>query len=182
MGNANLSRPFQGLAMRLVHFSKEPLGEIVSVPEQVPGMKPRGLWVSDETGGGWSKWCESEQFQLDRLALAHEVKLAPQANILFLRDAEAIDVFTLGYRSDILDKHGPPIKSVKVGDKEFKFENNIFIDWATVAKKYQGIIITPYIYERRLSIFHDCPDTSWYYGWDCASGCIWDATAIESVA
>jgi hypothetical protein len=23
--------------------------------------------------------------------------------------------------------------------------------------------------------------TSWYYGWDCASGCIWDVDAIERV-
>jgi hypothetical protein len=22
----------------------------------------------------------------------------------------------------------------------------------------------------------------WYYGWDCASGCIWDSAAVERVA
>ena len=24
-------------------------------------------------------------------------------------------------------------------------------------------------------------ETRWYYGWDCASGCVWDASAVQSV-
>lgn len=49
------------------------------------------------------------------------------------------------------------------------------IDWDAVAGTYQGIIITPYIWERRLG------DSAWYYSWDCASGCIWDPAAIGSL-
>ncbi len=45
-----------------------------------------------------------------------------------------------------------------------------------VAKLYQGIIIAPYCYSIRLD--NDC---FWYYPWDCASGCIWDATAIAAL-
>jgi hypothetical protein len=51
-----------------------------------------------------------------------------------------------------------------------------YIDWSKVAAKHQGIIIAPYCYARRLT-YH----TAWYYGWDCASGCIWDLKAIQSV-
>ena len=50
------------------------------------------------------------------------------------------------------------------------------IDWNRVAKKYQGIIITPYIWERRLTT-----TCTWYYGWDVASGCIWDNKAIKEI-
>jgi hypothetical protein len=49
------------------------------------------------------------------------------------------------------------------------------IDWQRVAEQHQGIIITPYQWECRYSI-------DWYYIWDCASGCIWDPDAIESIA
>lgn len=42
------------------------------------------------------------------------------------------------------------------------------IDWKAVAKEYDGIEIDPYQYERRFS-----EGFLWYYGWDCASGCVW---------
>lgn len=41
-------------------------------------------------------------------------------------------------------------------------------------REYAGIIITPYQWARRLEL-------SWYYNWDCASGCIWDVSAILGV-
>ena len=50
------------------------------------------------------------------------------------------------------------------------------IQWDRVAERYQGIVITPYIWSRRLE-----PETHWYYPWDCASGCIWDGEAVESI-
>jgi len=52
------------------------------------------------------------------------------------------------------------------------------INWPAVAEKYDGIIIAPYIWQRRLS---DNPDHFWYYGWDCASGCIWNTEVIEEI-
>lgn len=36
--------------------------------------------------------------------------------------------------------------------------------------------ITPYCWPARMD-----PDLIWYYGWDCASGCIWDASTIHQV-
>ena len=45
--------------------------------------------------------------------------------------------------------------------------------WPGVAAEgWAGIEIAPYIWARRL----DGP-ARWYYGWDAASGCIWDPTA-----
>lgn len=46
------------------------------------------------------------------------------------------------------------------------------IDWSAVAAQYGGILIAPYQWKRRLEL-------TWYYGWDCASGCAWDLSLIE---
>ena len=51
-------------------------------------------------------------------------------------------------------------------------------NWAPTAAQYAGVIIAPYQWERRL----DGDASDWYYGWDCASGCIWNADAIASIA
>ncbi len=48
--------------------------------------------------------------------------------------------------------------------------------WSGLAKDYAGIIIAPYLYQRRLD-----GNANWYYGYDCACGCIWDAGAIAEV-
>ena len=48
------------------------------------------------------------------------------------------------------------------------------MDWGYLATQYQGLIIAPYLWDLRLF------GPAWYYGWDCASGCIWDLTAVES--
>lgn len=46
-----------------------------------------------------------------------------------------------------------------------------YIDWPKVRANYAGIVISPYRYDAR---------NVWYYGWDVASGCIWDISAISS--
>jgi len=47
------------------------------------------------------------------------------------------------------------------------------IQWQKVAEKYSGIILSPY----QRHHWHD-----WYSTWDCSSGCIWDAQAIEEIS
>lgn len=120
--------------------------------------KPLGLWVSDESGDdGWKNWCESEGFRPERLELAIEVKLKENSRILHIKSVSEIDDFHNTYSTG----------------EGF----NIGIDWVKVAKQYQGIVISPYQYRRRL----DGDVRRWYYGWDCASGCIWDLKAIKTL-
>lgn len=145
----------------LTHYSREPLTAIQSRGQRPePNDKPRGLWVSvDEGGEGWKDWCEVEGYRLHRLACVHDVMLASDVRILHLSNVDDIDVFTAAYHAPI----APGIASR-------------LINWSAVADKYQGIIIAPYIWERRVDDL-----TFWYRGWDCASGCLWDAAAIESI-
>ena len=47
-------------------------------------------------------------------------------------------------------------------------------NWDDVVRQYDGLIIAPYQWAKRC-------DYSWYYGWDCASGVIWNLRAVASV-
>ncbi len=148
--------------MRLVHYSDRPIGSPRLTPRHILGFKPDGLWVSDDDDEmTWPAWCWQEQFRLHKLACAHAVALAAGARILHLSSARDIDSFTDAFS---VDRHPGILWS------------RLFIDWDAVAARWQGIIISPYIWERRLG-----DGAEWYYAWDCASGCIWDLAAIESV-
>lgn len=150
--------------LKLRHYSDAPIGPILSVGQHnvtnlmFPYAKPRGLWFSVEGEDDWKSWCLSEGFCLDRLTHVHEVVLDQSANILRLMSPDDIDWF--GRRYGAPGRRG--------------YEHGI--DWGRVADAWQGIIIAPYVWERRLA-----RNASWYYGWDCASGCVWDATAVTSV-
>lgn len=148
----------------LVHYSKEPLRKIRSA-EQDNGFphKPRGLWFSVEDGFGWKEWCEAEEFAQDCFVHAHRIKIADKAKILHLKSADEIRTFTKNYegKSEVFSKL-----------PSFFIE----IDWRRVAEEYQGIVIAPYQWDCRLDM-----SCTWYYAWDCSSGCIWDAAAISEV-
>ena len=142
--------------MRLLHYSREPFifdpgAEYV----QHTLDKPVGLWLSVEGEHDWAWWATEEAGWTDRLTHASEVVLEPDAKILRLASASDIDWLTREYAAP-----GP----------------YSYIDWQRVAATYQGIIIAPYIWQRRLD-----QTSRWYYTWDCASGCIWDASAVAAV-
>lgn len=151
-------------AMQLSHFTNAPIAVVRSV-EQDPTdacltfAKPRGLWVSVDGEYDWPSWCESSDFGIG--SRRYRVSLAEQANILLLSTSAAPLNFTreFGVRS------------------EFAAFVDYAIDWCAVAARYEGIIIAPYHWSHRLS-----DSARWYYGWDCASGCIWNGAAVASVA
>ncbi len=149
------------MSEQLVHYSANPLGELYSVDPAKKGRgwyKPNGLWVSvDGNGDGWKEWCVGEDFNTKNLAIAHLIELAKDANILRLTSDADLFSFTKEYQI--------------LGERRY----DIKINWVRIGQEYQGIIIAPYCWECRLD-----DRTFWYYGWDCASGCIWDAKAIAS--
>lgn len=162
--------------MKLVHYSASPLWPIAlteriqQLGDDTDFMKPRGLWVSDDDcEDNWRTWCIAEDFHLECLNYAHDVELNPDADGLILRSAEDIDAFTDEYHFWPYPELAPP-----------HYRSRMWIDWPRVRERYAGLIITPYIWSRRLSL-GDTPDAMWYYGWDCASGCIWDTKAIASI-
>lgn len=143
------------------HYSNKPVPALKSVKQLPdPDMKPQGFWVSVEDGDGWETWCRGEDFGLDRLSHVHEIEFADDANILVIPTVWELDQFHDEYR-DLLHTKASDFRAIK---------------WAQVADEYHGIIIAPYQWARRL----DGP-ARWYYGWDCSSGCIWNADAIADI-
>lgn len=155
--------------MRLIHYCAEPF-ELEPRPynqfDRIWQAKPVGLWISVESAefGGynynWRKWCEAEEFNLEKLACAYEIELKEDANILHLKTCNEIFEFTGKY---------------KASTRGFDCEHDTYqIRWDEVKKLHQGVIIAPYQWDCRLAL-----ESSWYYGWDCSSGCIWDLTCIK---
>jgi hypothetical protein len=167
---------------RLIHYSNEYITEVRSV-EQAPLEKasrvdkPKGLWVSAEGDDDWPSWCRSEDFRLAGLSHPTQVILRPSARILRINGAEDLLKFHEAYSTvppwakkitpEMLDNL--PYKNLPAPD--FR---GYAVRWLDLAQEYQGIIIAPYVWSQRLRL-------SWYYGWDCASGCIWDSNAVADL-
>jgi hypothetical protein len=154
--------------MQLIHYTKEKFSlehREYDQEELSWQAKPNGLWVSVEGDYDWKWWCESEDFKVEDLAISYEVILKEKAKILYLWNSKEICDLSNNY---------PYLKSQWDDPVGREVCRTYEIDWKKVKSQYQGIIIPNYIWECRLSQL-----SCWYYGWDCASGCIWDLTCIE---
>jgi hypothetical protein len=65
-----------------------------------------------------------------------------------------------------------PKKILEFG-REYRIGESI--DWPRLAKTHDGIEISPYQWSLRLNLL-------WYYGWDVASGCIWNTEKLQIIA
>ena len=144
--------------MKYIHYSKDPAIYLPNHAQPINSLKPRGLWFSVEgkNSFGWKKWCEAEKFELENLHYEVEIVFHDNANILFIKTEEGILDFDKKFGILI----HPAYQSC---------------DWVAVAQKYSGLVIAPYQWGSRFNLL-------WYYGWDCASGCVWDMKAIQKVS
>jgi hypothetical protein len=126
-----------------------------------PFEKPKGLWLSVDGENDWPSWCRAESFSVESLERRFRIDLRDAESLLWITTADELLDFTKRYS-----------KSIDLGSSL----NWCYIDWRTVACNYPGMVIAPYQWPLR----HD-PRTHWYYGWDCASGCIWDAEVVAHI-
>lgn len=112
------------------------------------GKPAHAFWY--EVDDDWKRWCRDERFGIGFYVHEFVVELG-KTRMLVLDCAADLDEFTERYR--------------RVGHRDRDFDE---MDWERVGADYDGIEIAPYQWSRRLS-----HHTSWYYGWDCASGAIW---------
>lgn len=120
-------------------------------------IKPGGLWISKDGESSWDHWCASEEFGIGDHK--YELTLLKNNNLLHLCDYADLTNFTNQYK--------------KADDPRFEGLGSMWIDWDRVKQGYQGLMIFPYCWEARLELM-------WYYGWDCASGCIWDLSCVDT--
>jgi hypothetical protein len=142
--------------------------------------KPNGLWF--DVNGSWKRWCEAAQFGLESLRYCHTVTILDASQILFLRNAKDIDRFTREYgrnlsghiqllqSTDGMDAFAHQYGRDLFGDIQKQFSH--YIMWEEVAEKHSGIVIDPYSQARSRTYL-------WYYGLNCAGGCIWDTSVIR---
>ena len=157
--------------MELFHHSQDVMEQVNPCSYiQSIHIKPNGLWLSCETkikeDISWQEWCEIHQYRLDRLKYKHKVKLKPNIKLITIHDEKSLIQFSEQYRTKNhhRTKNHPVLKI------------NLHMDWITIAKSHQGIMIYPTQHALRFD-----SKLSWYHSWDCASGCIWDTNAIESI-
>lgn len=144
----------------LKHYAREPhlrFDRRYNYGSRRGDFKPAGFWVSVQGGDDWREWCTSENYHTDLLANEHDVILTPEANILLLDTLASVESLATRF---------PRFDSGQM------FED--YPNWRQIAAEYDGLIIAPYQWGARW-------DVSWYYSWDCASGCIWNLDAIASV-
>lgn len=151
--------------MRLIHYGSEPLIlDRTRTYDQTKGLfKPRGLWVSVEGPDDWPSWC-LRNFRIETLAFQTEIVLVDNPKIARI----TTDKELLAFDSEFTARK-----------RRFSTANALDhltgygqVNWDRAAQRYDGIIIAPYLWNMRLG------GPTWYYGWDCASGCIWNLNAI----
>jgi len=164
--------------VEFIHHSWWPLTyrrDHVYTPDAPHGHgKPVGFWISPHGEDDWAQWCLSES---SLAPWRYRVTLDPGANILWISTGEQLDIFhhTYAVQTDFERYMEAQYPAERYGLGDDYLFRQWPIDWAKVAADYEGLIIVPYLWNHRLR------GPSWYYGWDCASGCIWSTAAIVAV-
>lgn len=143
--------------IRRIHFTKDAIKPLKSTVRYLGNsMKPRAFWYSIEgNGDGWSDWCRSEMPHWINNHKAYEVEV-DLTRILLIDSVDAFDKFQAEFSVPMLRETHLP---------------NGYVRWRAVADHHDGIEINPYLWSQRMGPL-------WYYGWDCASGCIWRKRAV----
>lgn len=154
--------------MELEHYSGKPFTleprAYDQQPSQLRGVgKPAGLWVSVKGEDDWPSWCKAERFGEDRLLFRQRVDIG-SANVLLLDTVAKMHAFNQTYAGGVASDTPPDIVGIL---------GRLNKDWERVAAEYDGIIIAPYHWSLRMA-----NDFGWYYGWDCASGCLWNLSNV----
>jgi len=157
-----------------IHMSKAPIRKIKGASGQSDyDSKPDGFWYA--CGDEWIRWVKAEMPRWKGSYL-YSVTL-DYSRILKITNEQELLAFTDEYGS-YRDHSSPYDKARKLKKKsatKLAFEKKYrYINWQQVAEKYAGIEICPYIGTQRLKMI-------WYYGWDVASGCIWDTSAVKGL-
>jgi hypothetical protein len=121
--------------------------------------KPRGLWYS--RGSAWLEFVRRE----------YRSAYSPRHHVYAVDLTAPVVPYGLrsrdGRRALVRLDSAQALRAFTT-----EFGDLTAINWAAVATKYVGIEIAPYQWSCRTSL-------QWYYGWDVASGCVWDADAVQ---
>ena len=165
---------------KLYHYSKQKLeldrNRVYDQSIRTLISNPVGFWVSPDCDEGWEAYLKREEVDLEDLAYKTEIILNVPANIKIIDTMDKLQEFADKYKS--LPEFYRGVKDDGLRATILKDGNNLVPDWGNVAKDYSGIMIIPFRDDCCKDFYSN---TTWYYGWDCASGCIWDLSVIKCV-
>lgn len=154
----------QAHSFERVIYSPEPITSFRDVKQErsfSEYAKPVGLWYA--CGKDWKRFVQAEMPSRWKKKYKHKYLLDVNlSRMCVIRTEEDMESFVLKYLN-----------------KETKG-----IEWAEVARDYDGIEICPYQWRFRPSNLDDLQAKSifsWYGVWDVASGCIWGRGAFKGV-
>jgi hypothetical protein len=159
------------LKVEFSRYAKRPMSRVYSriQPEKVRGWalapKPVGLWLTVDGEYDWYWWCRAERFPCGHLR--YKVRLVHEERLLWLTTEQQLHDFTTSFNVDVTEYFH------REGKPDLNWYGH-YINWRAVAERYSGIVIAPYQWNLRMQYM-------WYYTWDCASACIWDASCIRSL-
>lgn len=153
--------------MKLKHYAQGPVEfdrtRRYAQRRPIGGIKPAGFWVSvdGEDDCPWPAYLHEWGEPLGQWA--YRVELDPDARIRHISSPQGIDLFHEAY-------------AVQTSfEREYQIRHDSWpIDWTAVAEDYDGVIIAPYQWVRRMN-------PHWYYNWDCSSGCLFTPEAVRSL-
>jgi hypothetical protein len=112
--------------------------------------KPIGFWYG--FGTSWVDWCYANRYGDPSRGVLHQLHVARPERVLQLVSEADMRAFLREYRD-------PTLRT---------FSN---IRWGVLATQVAGIEFPAY---QHAHVFEQHDTWGWTYGWDCASGCIWD--------
>lgn len=123
---------------------------VVAFPASMQEIGAKPNGLWYELDQDWRRWCDSEQPNWLKGRFVHQVSLG-KTRLRIIRTLAEFDAFTLLYGTNV--------------------RGYVLIDWPRLVDECDGIEIAPYLNERRFG--------SWYYPWDCASGCVWRLRGVR---
>lgn len=140
---------------RVVMDKKEITSPKFPVEQKESSYKPSGLWYA--LGEEWINWCKSEMPEwMGEYIYKLDIDMS---KVLHIKNSSQLKIFTNEYKNE---------KSYH------EYGSDCKINWKKVSENYNGIEISPYLYDMRMKYM-------WYYGWDVASGCIWNENVIKTI-
>lgn len=149
---------------------QQPQGGGYFLPDgrEAPVGKPMGGWISvPDSNHDWPTWCKSEGWGLDSLKFVHTYEL----------DTSGVKLIT--QFDEMCAFHREYARDVRLSSRFARYN----IEWDRVARDFGGIVIAHYFWSCRLGGMGDITNqiSNWYYGWDCASGCIWNPDVLTHI-
>lgn len=125
------------------------------------------MWY--QVGSGWEDWAKGNDFYSDLPGMRRTVMAVDPTRLLQIHTKDECADLQRRYRVDYL----PCMEPLRTNLAALGYGLN----WPALMDEYDGLELTGFEYEWGLDFagYGKTPSSRWCYGWDCASGVLWNA-------